>query len=78
MRPARSILTILALGIVLASHATVSAQSGTAPTIAQFLGAASPIEVVAARSADRVAWIAYEQGSTTSTPPRRRRSRRYA
>ena len=32
------------------------------PTIGQFLGAASPIELVSAKRADRIAWIAYDQG----------------
>jgi hypothetical protein len=32
------------------------------PTISQFLGAASPIELVSAKRADRIAWISYDQG----------------
>jgi hypothetical protein len=32
------------------------------PTIDQFLGASSPLELVSAKKADRVAWIAYERG----------------
>jgi dipeptidyl-peptidase-4 len=73
MRPARHIVVaILALGVAVVARPTVSAQSGSAPTIAQFLSPASPIEVVAARKVDRVAWIAYEQGRrnvyTTAAP----------
>ncbi|MFN8583132.1 MAG: prolyl oligopeptidase family serine peptidase [Gemmatimonadaceae bacterium] len=32
------------------------------PTIAQFMGPASPLELVSARRVDRVAWITYEKG----------------
>jgi dipeptidyl-peptidase 4 len=32
------------------------------PTIEQFLSPASPLELVSARKADRVAWVAYERG----------------
>ncbi len=32
------------------------------PTIEQFMGPASPLELVSARKADRVAWITYEKG----------------
>src|SRR5450759_3782037 len=63
MRPARcTFVASLALGLAVAARPTVSAQTGSAPTIAQFLGPASPIEVTAATKVDRVAWIAYEQG----------------
>ena len=63
MRPARHVfIAMLAFGLAIVAMPTVSAQSGSAPTIAQFLSPASPIEVVAARKVDRVAWIAYEQG----------------
>jgi dipeptidyl aminopeptidase/acylaminoacyl peptidase len=34
----------------------------TKPTIEQFMSPASPIEITAARNADRVAWMAYERG----------------
>jgi dipeptidyl aminopeptidase/acylaminoacyl peptidase len=36
-------------------------QSG-GPTIDQFMGASSGLEVVAAKKADRIAWVAYERG----------------
>src|SRR5690242_9160559 len=32
------------------------------PTVAQFLSPSSPLELVRARNADRVAWVAYERG----------------
>ncbi len=63
MRSPRYVLVaVVATILVVAAQPSVSAQTGTAPTIAQFLSAASPIEVVAAQRADRIAWIAYEQG----------------
>jgi len=60
----RRYLFVAVLTAVLAAAAprSVSTQAGSAPTIAQFLSAASPIEVVAAKKVDRVAWIAYEEG----------------
>src|SRR5947209_5479302 len=71
MRPARyAFIIVLALSVAVAAKSTV--QSGSAPTIAQFLSPASPIEVVAARHVDRVAWIAYEEGKRnvyTAAPP---------
>lgn len=40
----------------------VLASAQSAPTIAQFMSPASPLDLVAARKADRVAWMAYDQG----------------
>ena len=40
----------------------VQPQAAGGPTIGQFMGAASPLEVVAARKVDRIAWVAYDQG----------------
>ena len=63
MRPARyAFAAVLALSVAVAAKSTVALQTGPAPTIAQFLSPASPIEVIAARNVDRVAWIAYEEG----------------
>jgi dipeptidyl-peptidase-4 len=42
--------------------APLFAQAPTAPTVAQFLSPASPLTLVAARKADRIAWMAYEKG----------------
>ncbi|MEX2152181.1 MAG: prolyl oligopeptidase family serine peptidase [Gemmatimonadaceae bacterium] len=39
-----------------------SARPVSAPSIAQFLSPASPLSLVAAKKADRVAWMAYERG----------------
>ena len=55
-------VAVLAMMFLVAAQPTVSAQAGPAPTIAQFLSSASPIEVVAARKVDRIAWIAYDEG----------------
>ena len=37
-------------------------QGTTKPTVAQFLSPSSPQSVIAARKADRIAWISYERG----------------
>jgi hypothetical protein len=42
--------------------ATAPSQFATTYTIAQFLSPASPLEVSAAKKADRVAWVSYERG----------------
>ena len=39
-----------------------AAQPAGGPTIDQFMGASSGLEVVAAKRADRIAWVAYERG----------------
>jgi dipeptidyl-peptidase-4 len=47
------------------ASALLSAHQGTAqskPTVEQFMSPASPLELVSARKADRVAWMAYEKG----------------
>jgi dipeptidyl aminopeptidase/acylaminoacyl peptidase len=55
-------VAVLAIVLVLAAQPPVPAQTGSTPTIAQFLSSASPIEVVAAGNVDRIAWIAYDEG----------------
>jgi dipeptidyl aminopeptidase/acylaminoacyl peptidase len=55
MRPISRALTSLA-----AIAAVASAQ--TKPTIDQFMAPSAPLELVSARKADRVAWMAYERG----------------
>jgi dipeptidyl aminopeptidase/acylaminoacyl peptidase len=57
-----ALVAVLAVGLALAATPTAAPQSPGAPTIDQFLGAASPIEVVSAAKTDRVAWAAYERG----------------
>ena len=68
------IRTLLASGALVAWVAPLGAQaplaatpasSGPAPavyTIDQFLSPASPLEVSAAKRADRIAWVSYERG----------------
>jgi Tol biopolymer transport system component len=60
--PRYAFVAVLAVVLATAAQPPVLTQTGSAPTIAQFLGAASPIEVVAARKVDRIAWIAYDEG----------------
>jgi dipeptidyl aminopeptidase/acylaminoacyl peptidase len=50
------------LGLALACPIAHSVAAQSPPTIAQFMSPASPLELVAARKADRLAWIAYERG----------------
>lgn len=81
MRHGHRLLTISGLAVcalVLVAHPRAAAPpdptnppSGP-PTIDQFLGASSAIEVTAAAKTDRVAWIAYERGKRnvyTATAP---------
>ena len=62
------LLVVTGLALALAVSAAPKADQRSAgqpvagPTISQFLGAASPIELVSAKRADRIAWIAYDQG----------------
>lgn len=51
-------LAILSLSLMLAPHLDAQAK----PTIAQFLGPAYPTNLVTAKKAERIAWIAYEKG----------------
>src|SRR5678816_3386601 len=72
MRFLRPVVTLLAVSAVLLSPA-VSAQRPSAtmvrhqPTIASFLKPGLPIELVSARKVDRIAWIAYEEGTVSYT-----------
>jgi dipeptidyl-peptidase 4 len=53
------------LAVALAPASPLLAQTMTqasAPTIAQFLSPAEPLELTSAKKADRVAWVAYEKG----------------
>ena len=51
---------LLSAALVLGVALPASAQ--TKPTVAQFLGPASPLEISSAKKADRVAWVTYERG----------------
>ncbi len=61
MRVHRTYVAILVVALALALLPAAAAQSAH-PTIDQFLSAAYPLELVAAKKADRVAWIAYDRG----------------
>ena len=63
----RLVTALVAAVVVIVGAVPIASQSQSAsaiapPTIAQFLGAPSPVELVSARRTDRVAWIAYDQG----------------
>ena len=62
MASRRAFLVLFALSIALAPSLTAAPQAPAKLTARQFLSPASPIEIVAARSTDRLAWIAYEEG----------------
>ena len=58
-----SILAVAgALVIAARPYAAQTPAATASPTINQFMGAPSGLEVVAAKKADRIAWIAYEKG----------------
>ncbi|MGE5360873.1 MAG: S9 family peptidase [Bacteroidales bacterium] len=61
MRVARLFAACLAVLLVPALAPAVLAQP-KGPTIDQFLGAAYPLNLVAARKAERLAWVAYDRG----------------
>jgi dipeptidyl-peptidase 4 len=48
--------------IVAAILLAASSAAAQKPTVAQFLSPSSPLELAAAKKADRVAWMAYERG----------------
>ena len=54
------IRSLIASAVIAAPIAPVAAQAK--PTIEQFLSPAYPSELVSARKADRIAWIAYDRG----------------
>jgi dipeptidyl-peptidase-4 len=70
MHTALRIASALSLVLIIAPRETARAQSQ--PTIDQFLGAGFPSELIAAKKADRIAWIGWERGLrnvyTAATP----------
>jgi len=60
--PHLSRFTSAGLATCLTMLATPLAAQQAKPTVAQFLSPSSPLELVRARNADRVAWVAYERG----------------
>src|SRR4051812_48205730 len=74
MRHLRVLIVISAAAVLIVSASPRALQTKTSagPTIDQFLGASSPLELVSAKKADRLAWIAYERGKRnvyTAAPP---------
>jgi len=57
-----ALVIVAAISLTVIAHTGAAPQAANGPTIDQFLGAASPLEVVAAARADRVAWMAYDKG----------------
>src|SRR5580765_2181858 len=53
---------IVPAALALAVAPLHSASAQTKPTVAQFLGPASPLEISSAKKTDRVAWVTYERG----------------
>lgn len=61
MRCARTVVSVVVV-IVGVAVSIGQANVPAPPTIKQFLSAASPIQIAAASRADRIAWVAYEEG----------------
>jgi dipeptidyl-peptidase-4 len=61
MRVAR-FAVIMALSALVVSSRPVATMPAPVPSYQQFLSPASPLEVVAARKVDRIAWVAFEEG----------------
>ena len=62
MRVTRLAVIVALSAIVVLSSRPVSTAPASVPSYQQFLSPASPLEVVAARKADRIAWVAFEEG----------------
>src|SRR5687767_10843188 len=58
-RTLRPLFAVTALSFVLAAQLSAQAKK---PTIEQFMSPASPLELVAAKKADRLAWPVYDRG----------------
>src|SRR5215212_1636771 len=58
----RRLVAAVALTVVALSPRAVSTAGAASPTIDQFLMPGTPIEIVAAKTAERIAWTAYEHG----------------
>jgi len=65
MRSLRHVFGILLVAVAVFGAQPVgrpSAAPAAAPTIKQFMSAASPLQISAAAKVDRIAWVAYEEG----------------
>ncbi|MGD0308681.1 MAG: prolyl oligopeptidase family serine peptidase [Acidobacteriota bacterium] len=57
-----AVVVLAAISLTFVPRTSAAPQTAKGPTFDQFLGAASPLEVVAAAKSERVAWLAYEKG----------------
>jgi dipeptidyl aminopeptidase/acylaminoacyl peptidase len=62
MRVTRPAVIVALSAIVFLSSRPVGTAPAPVPGYQQFLSPASPLEVVSARKADRIAWVAFEEG----------------
>ena len=63
MRAVRYIALALVAGLVVsAPRVETAAQQASTPLYQRFLGNANPLELVAAKKVDRIAWTAYDEG----------------
>ena len=62
MRVARAGLVAAVVLLIASAPRPVATAPPPPPGYQQFLSAASPLELVAARKADRLAWVAFEEG----------------
>ncbi len=53
---------VAAISLTFITHIAAAPQAANGLGVDQFLGAASPLEVVTAARADRVAWVVYDKG----------------
>jgi dipeptidyl-peptidase 4 len=58
----KRVVAVLALSLIAVSPRDAATAGPSSPTIDQFLMPGTPIEVVAAKKAERIAWTAYEHG----------------
>ena len=58
----KRVVAALALSVVVLSTRGASTAGSLSPTIDQFLAPGTPIEIVSAKKAERLAWTAYEHG----------------
>src|SRR5689334_11463867 len=61
MKRVAAVVSVLLAGLAAVSPRP-AATAGASPTIEQFLAPGTPIEIVSAKKADRIAWTAYEHG----------------
>ena len=63
MRAARfTVISLIALSALAAPRVETAAPQASAPLYQRFLSNPNPLELVAARNVDRIAWTVYEEG----------------